>query len=313
MIADRGQIGPNWTGRLWCSIPYFYEETWSYLNGNIRILDKLPAVKAKALRKARDSKTPALVRKDFNLVSRGEAETLAWMSNPSQEALEQVLQARNIATQSSRTPGLPPSSNTLAFTPFQEMLDRATPHSLTRTSNTTLYRGSPLRKGADELIMNSYLQDLDIGNVKTESTTLVYDGLRSCPPLVADSSRAWRPYQGPDSHTRLCNARRHYSHAIKPPTSHPLPTEPSMSTTIRCPPNLKLVARPPRPQDHDPKALTSFTQKTVMPLKTPTLVCNKPLPPLPREIARPFPPSPYPSPIPITAPPLRALPRAPPV
>ncbi|KXX81899.1 hypothetical protein MMYC01_202353, partial [Madurella mycetomatis] len=230
-MADSGRNAPTRIGRSWCPIPHFYEETWSYLNGNIRILDKLPAVKMRALRKARGLKTPALARKDFNAASQGQAETLRWMANPSREALGQVLGARDIATQSSRAPRLPPDNSTLTFTPSWGMVDRAT--LLTSITLNTLNQQSLLREGTDERPMSGCLRDPDISKIKTGNAVHAYDGLRSCPPLVADSARTWRPYLGRESRTEICHPRAHHRHAVNTPAPYLMPTGPS-------PPDLNL-------------------------------------------------------------------------
>ncbi|KAK4242337.1 hypothetical protein C8A03DRAFT_11454, partial [Achaetomium macrosporum] len=96
---------------------YFRRETLQYLNGDIQILDQLPAVQAMALREALKSKTRVIRPKKTTL------------SPPS--VAEIPSQPRNPAPEHKRTPKLPPVTDKPTFS---EMVQHAVPLAAIQTT-----------------------------------------------------------------------------------------------------------------------------------------------------------------------------------
>lgn len=193
-MPSRGQ-NLAWADGPWCPIPYFYNETWSYLAGNIHVLDRLPAAQIRALRKARHSKTPVACQDDnLNSTPPSLAETRAPRANLSQEkAAEQLLRVRIARPPNALTVTRPPPS-----TPFQGMADRAM-MPRPSTAPNTLNHTQPRRKDTGKPTPNNLNHPRHLTSSRrtdNKEFPLVYDGLRSCPPLVADDARTWRPYTG---------------------------------------------------------------------------------------------------------------------
>ncbi|KAK4154045.1 hypothetical protein C8A00DRAFT_14821, partial [Chaetomidium leptoderma] len=135
---------------LYGPLPHFYAETQAYLNGDIGILDKLPAVQASALHKAKQSKTRAIPPANHKL-SHDRLER-------SHKTQEQVLQARHATYWcfNRRTPTLPPVTDKPAFS---DMVQHEMP--------LFARQAVPRHRTADEKTPDSSLR------------RPVYDGLRS--------------------------------------------------------------------------------------------------------------------------------------
>lgn len=216
--------------RPWCPLPHFYEETWSYLNGNIRVLCRLPAAQASALRQARRSRTP---------VAQGQAETLAWMTNPSRETLGRVLSARDTASRRAgrrRTPRLPPVSETPGFLPFKEMVRREIPLTSSPPTTSSNEAASPGRRNAARPMPSTRRRE----TVQPQRPRPVYDGLRSSPYRGGSAGpHTWKPYSGPfwtapeqpDQTNEQHPGRKPHHHATKQqqrqqPQQQPIPRKP---------------------------------------------------------------------------------------
>lgn len=129
--------------RLYGALPHFYHETLAYLNGDVEVLHKLPAVQASALRKAGETTSPAVLQ--------GER----YRSQPQDRA---------------GTPRLPP----LVYRPaFLEMVQREIPLAVTPRASRC---GSTEERSRNNSLLNDTSSTI-------QSLPCVYDGLRSSPPF----------------------------------------------------------------------------------------------------------------------------------
>jgi hypothetical protein len=231
--AKMSRSGDNAVSRTgpWGPVPHFYSETLAYISGDLGVLDKLPAAQVRAQRRARRTKTRAVVL-DKKHHSPSQSMTFIQLRDQTIKAYEQRLDIESTEywQQMARSTQRPIP------------LSAATEASRSRNADDKTY------KGPSQVISNT---------AHVRAIGPVYDGLRSSPPRCLTKGHSFKPYTGPFFDITSSHGDDHLhddKHTISPPTS-PTNPEPPFSTlrleqatiAIRAVPKLIITThRPPR-------------------------------------------------------------------
>lgn len=167
-----------------CPGAHLHKETSAYINGDITVLAKLPAVQASALQEALQSETSVVCPKNRTFVSRRQRKGLAQRQPPS--------------------PGHPPSQHaTKRSTPTLPLVDHnpvfsEMVHREIRSSATQL---TPQSRNVYEKPSYGPCQPSSISKSRTSRVPAisVHAGLRSCPPRSLADTHVWKRCPGPET------------------------------------------------------------------------------------------------------------------
>ncbi|KAL2178681.1 uncharacterized protein P884DRAFT_298635 [Thermothelomyces heterothallicus CBS 202.75] len=151
-------------------LPHFHEETKAYLKGNTEVLDRLPAVKAKALERANLS-VPNMTLGTTE--AQGNAGSARLRVATFSRLRERWREARGRVLHASGAPGQP-------------------------TSRRRAREAAPSAAGlADHKPRSIESRNINTATLVTPGRYPVYDGLRSSPPFAGTGAHSWKLYTGP--------------------------------------------------------------------------------------------------------------------
>ena len=227
-------------------LPYFYNQTLVYLEGNLKVLDELPAIQESALEKAKQSATRAVPLERRSRHREGGQEETPFYPR-----------------------GTPTLSPIASKPPFSEMVRREIPLVMTPV---------PLQhEKVGPQGLNKSFQDAD--HTGSRRFPQVYDGIRSSPLRNLTSPHTWKVYTGPfpcshratietDQRSNHPNTTKHAPQTttnLQPPPipeSPPIPKLQLATLAIRATPKQVLITHRRRPP---PKPITPPVETKPLP------------------------------------------------
>ncbi|KAL2171887.1 hypothetical protein VTG60DRAFT_1274 [Thermothelomyces hinnuleus] len=159
-------------------LPHFHEETKAYLRGNTEVLNRLPAVKAKALERANQS-----------------------VGTPN--ATGDNRSAGQCRVGSAPGSDICPAERAVAGSARGRVL-HASGATGQQTSRRRARGAAPSAAGlADHKPQSIESRNLNTATLVTPGRYPVYDGLRSSPPFAGTGAHGWKLYTGPCFDTQL--------------------------------------------------------------------------------------------------------------